>query len=63
MATCRRRSTVLTLQLVGSGAPTGTPMGLIRQYLPKGAGLSGYGQGQLDAMADEMNGRTRETPD
>lgn len=30
------------------------------QYLPKGTDLSGYGQEQLDAIADEINNRPRE---
>ena len=35
--------------------------GLLRQYFPKGADLSGYSQQQLDAVADELNGRLRMT--
>jgi len=33
--------------------------GLLRQYFPKGADLSGYSQAELDAVAAEMNGRPR----
>ena len=35
--------------------------GLLRQYFLKGADLSGYSQQQLDAVADELNGRPRMT--
>ena len=35
--------------------------GLLRQYLPRGADLTGYSQAQLDAVALRLNTRPRMT--
>jgi IS30 family transposase len=35
--------------------------GLLRQYFPKGADLSGHSQRYLNKVAAQMNGRPRET--
>jgi IS30 family transposase len=37
--------------------------GLLRQYFPKGTDLSIYSQAELDAVADELGDRPRETLD
>jgi len=35
--------------------------GLLRQYFPKGRSLAGVTQGELDRVADQLNGRPRQT--
>lgn len=35
--------------------------GLLRQYLPRSRNLSTLSEDELDAIADELNGRPRET--
>ncbi|QIS12741.1 hypothetical protein F5544_24430 [Nocardia arthritidis] len=35
--------------------------GLVRQYLPRHLDLRTYSQADLDAIADELNGRPRQT--
>ena len=35
--------------------------GLLRQYFPKGTNLNAFSQGELDAVAAELNGRPRQT--
>jgi IS30 family transposase len=35
--------------------------GLLRQYFPKGTSLKGHTEEYLDFVADQMNGRPRET--
>ena len=44
----------------GSVAPTRTPIGLLRQYFPRGADLSRYSQAHLNGMpAGSISGRAR----
>jgi IS30 family transposase len=35
--------------------------GLLRQYFPKGKSMAGYTQAHLDTVADQLNGRPRQT--
>jgi IS30 family transposase len=35
--------------------------GLLRQYLPRGASMSGFDQDALDEVADRLNNRPRKT--
>jgi IS30 family transposase len=54
------RKVVLALILVRQNLNENTN-GLLRQYFPKGTDLSIYSQAELDAVADELNNRPRET--
>ena len=41
------------------GASVWLRHGLVRQYLPKGTDLFVYSQKEMDAIADEVNNRSR----
>ncbi len=56
-------STSATRTHPGNAASNENTNGLLRQYFPKGTPLSGHSQHHLDAVADSLNNRPRQTLD